>query len=189
MPAPNAVLKSLAASRHGLASNFIAIRLPIKLRLHMTPLFAIDDVRYGGARCDPASPPRRAFPCVPGKIRSGGVTEPAGASYAGGAQPAAPGWVLFPHARELGTFRCSSLTGVRSRSPPSKDGDLREFINDRHGCASTIVASQLPVETWHMHIGDPTIATRARSTCPQCPSPRTEGPVVVQTPRGKEHQA
>ena len=36
--------------------------------------------------------------------------------------------------------------------------DLLEIIDDRHGRASTIVTSQLPVENWHAHIGDPTIA-------------------------------
>ncbi len=36
--------------------------------------------------------------------------------------------------------------------------DLLEVIEDRHGSASTIVTSQLPVENWHEMIGDPTIA-------------------------------
>lgn len=36
--------------------------------------------------------------------------------------------------------------------------DLLEVIEDRHGIASTIVTSQLPVEHWHEMIGDPTIA-------------------------------
>jgi DNA replication protein DnaC len=36
--------------------------------------------------------------------------------------------------------------------------DLLEIIDDRHGRASTIITSQLPVEHWHGHIGDPTIA-------------------------------
>jgi DNA replication protein DnaC len=36
--------------------------------------------------------------------------------------------------------------------------DLLEIIDDRHGRAATIVTSQLPVENWHAHIGDPTIA-------------------------------
>lgn len=35
---------------------------------------------------------------------------------------------------------------------------LLEIIDDRHGSRSTIIASQLPVEKWHDHIGDPTIA-------------------------------
>ena len=33
-----------------------------------------------------------------------------------------------------------------------------EIMEDRHGRASTIVTSQLPVEHWHDIIGDPTIA-------------------------------
>jgi DNA replication protein DnaC len=36
--------------------------------------------------------------------------------------------------------------------------DLLEVIEERHGHASTIVASQLPVDRWHEQIGDPTIA-------------------------------
>jgi DNA replication protein DnaC len=36
--------------------------------------------------------------------------------------------------------------------------DLLEVIEERHGHASTIVTSQLPVNHWHEQIGDPTIA-------------------------------
>ncbi|MBE3088392.1 MAG: ATP-binding protein [Chloroflexi bacterium] len=36
--------------------------------------------------------------------------------------------------------------------------DLLEVIEERHGHASTIVTSQLPVDRWHQQIGDPTIA-------------------------------
>ncbi len=36
--------------------------------------------------------------------------------------------------------------------------DLLEIFEDRHGRASTIVTSQLPVEHWHEAIGDPTLA-------------------------------
>ncbi len=36
--------------------------------------------------------------------------------------------------------------------------DLLEVVEERHGHASTIVTSQLPVEHWHEQIGDPTIA-------------------------------
>jgi DNA replication protein DnaC len=36
--------------------------------------------------------------------------------------------------------------------------DLMEVIDDRHGRASTIIATQLPVECWHDLIGDPTYA-------------------------------
>lgn len=36
--------------------------------------------------------------------------------------------------------------------------DLLEVIEDRHGGASTIITSQLPVDHWHEVIGDPTIA-------------------------------
>jgi DNA replication protein DnaC len=36
--------------------------------------------------------------------------------------------------------------------------DLMEVIDDRHGRASTIIATQVPVEGWHDMIGDPTYA-------------------------------
>lgn len=36
--------------------------------------------------------------------------------------------------------------------------DLLEVIEDRHGCSSTLVAGQLPIEHWHKVIGDPTLA-------------------------------
>jgi len=33
-----------------------------------------------------------------------------------------------------------------------------EILEDRHGLASTVITSQLPVAAWHEVIGDPTIA-------------------------------
>jgi len=36
--------------------------------------------------------------------------------------------------------------------------DLLEVIEDRHALSSTIVATQLPIESWHDNIRDPTIA-------------------------------
>ena len=36
--------------------------------------------------------------------------------------------------------------------------DLMEIVDDRHDRASTIITSQVPVEHWHEHIGNPTIA-------------------------------
>ena len=36
--------------------------------------------------------------------------------------------------------------------------DLLEIVDDRHGRASTVITSQLPVAHWHEHIGNPTIA-------------------------------
>ena len=39
----------------------------------------------------------------------------------------------------------------------SERRDLLEILDDRHGRASTTVASQIPVEHWHDVIGDPTL--------------------------------
>ncbi|MGF6971645.1 DNA replication protein DnaC [Paraburkholderia sp. JPY465] len=36
--------------------------------------------------------------------------------------------------------------------------DLLEVLDDRHGRRSTIVTSQIPVDSWHAAIGDPTLA-------------------------------
>ena len=36
--------------------------------------------------------------------------------------------------------------------------DLLEVIEERHGATSTLITSQLPIENWHNHIGDPTMA-------------------------------
>ena len=36
--------------------------------------------------------------------------------------------------------------------------DVLEILEDRHGARSTVVTSQLPVETWHDYIAHPTIA-------------------------------
>ena len=36
--------------------------------------------------------------------------------------------------------------------------DLLEVLEDRHGLRSTLVTSQLPVDSWHEYLGDPTLA-------------------------------
>ncbi len=40
----------------------------------------------------------------------------------------------------------------------SQRRDLMEIIEDRHGIGSTLITSQLPVDTWHEVIGEPTFA-------------------------------
>ena len=40
----------------------------------------------------------------------------------------------------------------------SERRDLLEIMEDRYGLRSTIWTSQLPVEKWHDHMGDPTVA-------------------------------
>ncbi|WP_409411142.1 ATP-binding protein [Bradyrhizobium sp. CIR3A] len=41
---------------------------------------------------------------------------------------------------------------------PGARHDLLEILEDRYGHRSTIVTSQLPVDQWHLLIGDPTYA-------------------------------
>jgi DNA replication protein DnaC len=36
--------------------------------------------------------------------------------------------------------------------------NLLEVLDDRHGLRSTVITSQIPVESWHAAIGDPTLA-------------------------------
>ena len=36
--------------------------------------------------------------------------------------------------------------------------DMLEILEDRHGTRSTLITSQLPIETWHDVINDPTLA-------------------------------
>lgn len=36
--------------------------------------------------------------------------------------------------------------------------DLLELIEDRHTARSTLITSQLPIEHWHDHLNDPTLA-------------------------------
>lgn len=41
---------------------------------------------------------------------------------------------------------------------PSQRRDLNEIMDDRYSFRSTIITSQLPTETWHDYLGDPTVA-------------------------------
>ena len=47
--------------------------------------------------------------------------------------------------------------GLAPMTAPERK-DLLEVIEDRHALSSTIVATQLPIESWHDNIRDPTIA-------------------------------
>lgn len=46
--------------------------------------------------------------------------------------------------------------GLSVLNPPERR-DLLEILDDRHGRASTVVTSQVPVDQWHAVIGDPTL--------------------------------
>ena len=51
----------------------------------------------------------------------------------------------------LDDWGLASLTSAQGR-------DLLEIVDDRHGRASTIITSEIPVDHWHELIADPTIA-------------------------------
>ena len=67
--------------------------------------------------------------------------------------------------------------------------DFLEVVEDRHGSASTIVASQLPVSMWHGVFADATIAEAVLDRLLQsayrfelkCPSRRQHGAIHVET--------
>lgn len=44
------------------------------------------------------------------------------------------------------------------RLNPSQRRDLMEIVEDRYGRGSTLITSQLPLDTWHEVVGDPTFA-------------------------------
>jgi len=47
--------------------------------------------------------------------------------------------------------------GIQKLTAPQRN-DLMEVIEDRNGLASTLIAAQLPVESWHDFIGEATLA-------------------------------
>jgi DNA replication protein DnaC len=47
--------------------------------------------------------------------------------------------------------------GIQKMTAPQRN-DLMEVIEDRHGLKSTLIASQLPIESWHEYIGEATLA-------------------------------
>jgi len=49
------------------------------------------------------------------------------------------------------------LSLIRHPTDPQRH-DLLEVMEDRYGHASTIVTSQLPRDSWHAWIGDPSLA-------------------------------
>ncbi len=69
--------------------------------------------------------------------------------------------------RQLGTYHCYSC-------------DLQEILKDRRGNRSTIITSQLPPETRHDHIGNPTLAN---AICNRVLSNVLR--IVVEVPRGE----
>lgn len=47
--------------------------------------------------------------------------------------------------------------GLISLSTPDR-ADLLEILDDRLSTRSTVICSQLPVDTWHAYLGEPTLA-------------------------------
>jgi DNA replication protein DnaC len=42
--------------------------------------------------------------------------------------------------------------------------DLLEILDDRINTGATLIASQLPVDTWHAYLGEPTLAINPSNT-------------------------
>ena len=55
---------------------------------------------------------------------------------------------------------CSTLLDDWGLEPlnAAQRNDLMEIMDDRHGCSSTVVISQLPTDQWYQSIGDNTLA-------------------------------
>lgn len=51
----------------------------------------------------------------------------------------------------LDDFALTPLSSTEAR-------DLLEILEDRYGCASTLITTQLPTKQWHQVLGEPTIA-------------------------------
>jgi DNA replication protein DnaC len=58
--------------------------------------------------------------------------------------------------RRSSEISCSDWAMARLTADQRRD--LMDFVDDRHQRASTILATQIPVERWHDSIGDPTYA-------------------------------
>ena len=53
---------------------------------------------------------------------------------------------------------CSSMIGAWRLLTTAQRHDLMEIMDDRHGSASTVMVSQLPVDQWYVTVGDNTLA-------------------------------
>jgi hypothetical protein len=60
--------------------------------------------------------------------------------------------------RNLKTAHLRPRPVSRTSTSAAQAGDLLEVIDDRHQRRSTILTSQLPINTWHDNLGDPTLA-------------------------------
>ncbi len=47
--------------------------------------------------------------------------------------------------------------GLDTLTTPDRK-DLLELMDDRHGSRSTLITSQLPLDHWHVYLGEPTVA-------------------------------
>ena len=74
--------------------------------------------------------------------------------------------LLFLHSLVIDDFALTPLSG-------SEPSDLLEVLDDRSERKSTIVTSQLPVDSWHQTLGDPIIRGNGPTT-PQCSHYRNE---------------
>jgi DNA replication protein DnaC len=56
--------------------------------------------------------------------------------------------------RDAGSPGNAGLTALSTQDR----ADLLEILDDRVSTGSTLIASQLPVDTWHAYLGEPTLA-------------------------------
>jgi len=63
--------------------------------------------------------------------------------------------------RRLTAAHDFSYRGLSALSAQDR-ADLLEILDDRIDTGSTLIASQLPVDTWHAYLGEPTLADAIR---------------------------
>ena len=61
-------------------------------------------------------------------------------------------------AASLRDYCCGALNWGPDRLTANQRRDLMEIVEDRYGRSSTLITSQLPTDTWHEVIGEPTFA-------------------------------
>ena len=78
------------------------------------------------------------------------------AAPAGGPKGTKSGGSITP--KSSGPIQTKSGGSNHPKSCTQDRADLLEILDDRVNIGSTLIASQLPVDTWHTYLGEPTLA-------------------------------
>src|SRR5271168_1032624 len=66
--------------------------------------------------------------------------------------------LLFRSSAELTLSLASTKAERKAAAEYLHRADLLEILDDRLNARSTVICSQLPVDTWHSYLGEPTLA-------------------------------